>query len=114
MVVPLFKILSQQRFSVQNEKETQAEIADTLHRHNIKFSREHRLNEQSIPDFFIDGIVLEVKIKGNSKQIYRQCERYCQIEEVKSLILVTNRSMGFPKEINNKPCYILQLGKSWL
>jgi hypothetical protein len=104
----------QNRFPLEVEKETQAAIEQKFKDNGIEYSREHKLDQENIPDFFIDGIAIEIKIKGNAKSIYKQCERYCQFQEVKSLILVTNRSMGFPKEINGKPCYFINLGKAWL
>lgn len=110
----VLKILSSTRFPLEKEKETQAAIENKFNEAGILFNREHHLDPTNIPDFFIDGTAIEVKIKGNAKQIYRQCERYCQFEDVKNLILVTNRSMGFPKEINGKPCYFINLGKAWL
>ncbi len=110
----LIKILSSYRFPLEKEKETQAAIEKRFEENGIQYSREHHLDPVNIPDFFIDGTAIEIKIKGNAKSIYKQCERYCQFDEVKSLILVTNRSMGFPKEINGKPCYFINLGKAWL
>jgi len=109
----IIKILSS-RFPLEVEKETQAAIEQKFKDNGIEYSREHKLDQNNIPDFFIDGTAIEIKIKGNAKSIYKQCERYCQFDEVKSLILVTNRSMGFPKEINGKPCYFINLGKAWL
>ena len=110
----LIKLLSVNRFSCSKEKETQQEIAEVFNKSSIFYQREHWLDKKSVPDFFIDGIVIEVKIKGNARQIFRQCERYCNIHKVKALILVTNRSMGFPKEINGIPCYFINIGKAWL
>lgn len=110
----VIKILSSTRFPLEKEKETQAAIEKKFTEAGIVFNREHKLDPINIPDFFIDGTAIEVKIKGSAKQIYRQCERYCKFDEVKNLILVTNRSMGFPKELNGKPCYFINLGKAWL
>lgn len=113
MLKKVLNILSS-RFTLDSEKETQAAITRKLVESGISFTREHRLDEDNIPDFFIQGIAIEVKIKGNAKKIYKQCERYCKFEEVKELVLVTNRSMGFPPSINGKPCYVINLGKAWL
>lgn len=110
----IVKILSSNRFPLEKEKETQEVIEKKFLENGIKYSREHRLDDNNIPDFFINGVAIEVKIKGNAKSIYKQCERYCQFDDVKKLILVTNRSMGFPTEINGKPCYFINLGKAWL
>ena len=114
MINTILKTLYSHRFPLVVEKETQAAIEAKFAENGVPYSREHRLDEKNIPDFFVDGIAIEVKIKGNAKTIYRQCERYCQFEEVRKLILVTNRSMGFPKQINNKDCYFINLGKAWL
>ena len=115
MLSKIIKILSSNRFPLDKEKLTQAVIESRFFENGIvSYNREYRLDTENIPDFFIDGIAIEIKIKGNAKKIYRQCERYCKFDEVKQLILVTNKSMGFPKEINGKPCYFINLGKAWL
>ena len=62
----------------------------------------------------VDSVGMEVKLKGAAMAIYKQCERYCSYPKVEELILITNRSMGFPKEINGKATYLLSLGKGWL
>ena len=102
------------RLSVQDEKETQEQLERIFIVNQIRYEREYRLDKKNIPDFFIDGIAIELKIKGTAKKIYRQCERYCGFEQVKELILITNRSMGFPADINGKPCYIINIGRAWL
>lgn len=114
MITHIIQILSSSRFNLENEKQTQKEIELKLKQNKIHYVREHRLDEKNIPDFFIDGIAIEIKIKGNAKQIYKQCERYSNFDEVKNIMLVTNRSMGFPAEINGKSCYVVNLGKAWL
>ena len=114
MLATIINALSTERFSLTVEKTTQIEIETLFNRNGIAHIKEYHLDKNNIPDFFIDGIAIEVKIKGNAKQIYRQCERYSKFKEVKIIILVTNRSMGFPKEINGKPCYIINMGRAWL
>lgn len=76
--------------------------------------REYRIAKDIIPDFFQDGIAMEVKIKGSARSIYAQCKRYCAHERVRALILVTSRNMGFPAMINGKPCYYINLSEAWL
>lgn len=103
------------RFNLQDEKQTQAAIAQEFDKAGMTtYLREHRFDEKNVVDFFVCNIAIEVKIKGSRREIFRQCERYCQFEEVQKLILITNRSMGFPEEINGKSCYLLNLGKAWL
>jgi hypothetical protein len=102
------------RFSLENEKDLQEEIYKRIMAIWPNAVREHALDRKNIVDIFLDGIAIEIKIHASAMSIYRQCERYCEFESVKCLILATNRSMGFPKEINGKPCYLLKLGNAWL
>ena len=107
--------LSQFRLDVQDEKHLQQQIADAFFSASYDHEREYRLDGSNIVDFMLPGkIAIEVKIKGSRREIFKQCERYCHFDEVSELILITNRSIGFPKEINRKPCYVMALGRSWL
>ncbi len=107
------KAIKGKRLNLTNEKTTQAEIYELIK--DMGFVREFHLNDKDIPDFFHKiGIVIEVKIKGSKMEIYRQCERYCQSDKVTGLILCTKKPMGFPKEINGKPCYFISLSAAWL
>ncbi|MCK5611210.1 hypothetical protein KAR91_55585 [Candidatus Pacearchaeota archaeon] len=114
MIRKIKKVLSGQRLELSSEKALQSQIVETLSKNGIVVKAEHRFTPSDIVDFFIDGIAIEVKIKGSAAEIFKQCERYCQFDEVKGLLLITNRSMGFPKEINGKSCYVLNLGNAWL
>ncbi len=112
----LITILSGSRLPLSNEKETQAAIEKILNDNKLYFFREHVLSQLSIPDFFHKptGILIEVKIKGNAQKIFKQLERYARFDEVKEIILITNRAMGLPKEVMGKPCYVVNIGKAWL
>ncbi len=114
MIDQIITALKNKRITVENEKKTQQEIYDILLEADYNVKDEYRLSDQDIPDFFIDGIAIEVKIKGNSRKIYKQCERYAMHNAVTQLLLITNKSMGFPPEINGKPCYVLNIGRAWL
>jgi hypothetical protein len=109
----VMQALAGKRLPLQNEKLLQAELANLL----PKFFREYHLADGlGIIDFyyFNSKIGIEVKIKGNRKDIYRQVTRYCQSSEINVLILLTNRAMGLPEFINGKPCYVVNLGTAWL
>lgn len=110
----VLQIFSTYQFTLSSEDELKTQMKTVLEQNQIEFVKEHALDKKNRPDFFIEGYAVEVKIKGAAKGIYKQCERYCAFEEVKGLILVTNRSMGFPESLNEKPCYVISLGKSWL
>lgn len=113
----IIQALRTQRFDLQNEKKTQAEIAVFLQDcfPGLLMDREFGLDPHNVIDFLLDNrIGMEVKIKGQKREIFRQCERYCDFELIEILILVTNLSMGFPPEINGRSCYVLKLGNAWL
>ena len=112
IVKHVFNCINNLRLSVTNEKQTQSQVFQAI-RH-LGFIREYHLDNKSIPDFFYHGIAIEIKVKGEKVAIYRQCQRYCEFDQVKALILITNKSMGFPEYINGKPCYFFHIGKSWL
>lgn len=108
-------------FSVHNEKKVQEEIAQCFDEDGIKYEREVRLDKGSIIDFVIPmgekKVGLEVKIKSgtSAENIFKQCKRYCELNEgIDYLILATSFSMGFPEEINGKPCYYFSLSKGLL
>jgi hypothetical protein len=114
MIEEIIKLLSRYKFPLSNEKELQANIFNTMLPTWKDVVREYPLNNKNVVDLYLQGIAIEVKIHANAKSIYKQCVRYCEFDSVKQLILVTNRSMGFPKEINGKPCYVINIGKAWL
>ena len=110
-------VLRHKRLCLHDEKELQREM------HKIFLSnmdpadveRELPLDKDNIIDFRIFAQVgVEVKIKGQKRAIYKQCVRYCEFDQIKTLLLVTNKSMGFPEQINGKDCYVLNLGRAWL
>lgn len=114
MIDLIFSCLSVRRLSLSNEKKTQEEIAAAFDECGISYEREFRLSAKDIPDFMVGSIAIEVKIRGGKRSIYDQVCRYAEHDAVKELILVTNVPTGFPKEVNGKPVYVLNLAKAWL
>jgi hypothetical protein len=115
-ILNLQKLFTTLRFPLEDEKELQKEIAANLNWFGFDFTREQRLDDESIIDFLVEpGIGVEVKIGNKSKMnIYKQVERYCSIDAIHSVILLTNKSMSLPETVNNKPTYIINLSQSWL
>lgn len=120
----IIDILKSHRFAIGNEKVTQNRIWALLNRYNkvmmqnidMTCAKEYRLDDKNIIDFYFlaHHIGIEVKIGGSAKDIYRQLERYTAFDQIKEIILLTNRTMGLPATINNKPVYVLNLSKAWL
>lgn len=115
MLNKIMSLLSTARLDLSDEKRTQVDFAAVLTDQGITFSREHRLSAADIPDFLIDGIAVELKLKGaRKKAIFKQITRYAEHDAVKAIILATNVTMGLPENINGKPVYIAPLGRAWL
>lgn len=114
-VTILRDILNGWQFSVTREKETQDQIYELIKNEFYNVEKEYKLGRGSVIDFIINGeIGIEVKVKGSKTDILRQCKRYCSYDEIKCLVLITARSMGFPEEINGKPCYYISLTRGML
>lgn len=111
----LMHVLRTTPFVIKDEKSVQSAIERVLKDHEITHRREVRLSDKDIVDFMIDGgIAIEVKIDGQKRAIYRQCERYCEHPAVERIVLMTAKTMGFPSEIKGKPAYYVSFGRGWL
>lgn len=109
------RLISTTPFVLNDEKAVQAAISLLLDAAGVLHKREVELSEGNVVDFMIEGgLAAEIKLKASKRAIYRQCERYCAHQQVKALVLVSATAMGFPEEINGKPCWTASLGAGWL
>jgi hypothetical protein len=107
--------LASVRMDLSNELLTQAGIATALQRAGIPFRREVDLGLGDRIDFLcVDGVGIEVKLSGSARDIHRQLVRYCRHDDVRALILATAKSIGLPKAIDAKPCFVVSLSRGWL
>lgn len=113
----VLSVLQTLRISVvKQEFDLHAEIERTLVKHNMPFKREFRLGPGRRIDFLIPGgIGVEVKkSRPNPKIILGQLRKYAESPEIKSLILVLEKSIVLPGEIgNNKPLRIISTNMLW-
>src|SRR5215213_4342564 len=113
----IVKLLHSHRIDLSSEKRAQDDIETILTQQGIPHVREYRLSGRDIVDFFLakTGLGIEVKLKGAAKMaVFRQLKRYAAHDAVRSLLLVTNLSMGLPPEIGGKPAHYASLGRAWL
>lgn len=106
--------IKHRRLSLASEKLTQADLAREFYEAGIVAEREVNLGDGDIIDFLIGDIGVELKLKGQRRAIFRQCERYCQHDRISALVLATNAAMGMPLAINGKPVHVVYLGMAWL
>lgn len=99
---------------ISEEFEIHRLIKLELDKDSISFVHEYRLAPRNRIDFLTiaAGIGIEVKKgKPNEVQVYKQLERYLQFEPVNGIILVIERYMDLPDEINGKPVRSIALRK---
>jgi len=111
----MIKSLDSYAFDLTDEKTLQQDLFDIVLK-DLGFVREFPLDGKNRIDFYHQNrkIGLEVKVDGSATAIHRQCKRYCKKNSVRDLVLLTSKSMGFPREIEGKPVYYHSFGKSWL
>lgn len=102
------------RFDLADEAVCQRQMAEALDAAGIDHRREVVIGPRERIDFLVGGIGIEVKLRGAKRAIFEQCLRYCRCEEVKALILASNKTMGLPAELEGKPVFFFHLGRSWL
>lgn len=116
-VYDLVSLLKKHRFNYSNEKDLQEGIASLLIQNGIWFTRETPLGEAGIIDFMLlEGIGIEVKIKGSPVEVARQLLRYAGHREITQLILVTGRTrLGkLPPKLFGKPITVVSMWESFL
>lgn len=111
----IIDILSEIRISNPvAETEIHQEIKKALQNHGIKFRHEYKILTRKRFDFWINGIVLEVKKQKPSKiTLLNQLNRYTKVPEVKAIIIVLEKSINLPKELNGKPIFVKSLNQNW-
>jgi hypothetical protein len=107
-------LLTSHRLPLSDEKQLQQAMADVFTAADLEFRREVRLSDGDIVDFMVGVTAVEVKIKGNRRDIFRQVERYCGHADVYDLVLATNVPMSLPSPICGKPVSVAHLGRGWL
>lgn len=97
-----------------NELDIHKEIKTALQSHGIRFIHEYKVCTGKRFDFWINGIVLEVKKRKPTKaSLLSQLDRYTKVRKVKAVIVVLEKNIDIPKEINNKPIFIKSLNENW-
>lgn len=110
-IADLNGILGGYRFRFVTETDLQNGIEQALIENRIPFVREKPLSKQDRPDFMINGIAVEIKIKGTLASVLRQISRYADHDAVAGILVVgTPRWIPtIPRAINGKPVSSLRL-----
>lgn len=111
----ILSALSKIRISrTMDEHHIHEEIKKALNKEKIRYKHEYKLLSHKRFDFWIDGIILEVKKQKPQKmQLLNQLNRYTKVPDVKAIIVVLEKSISIPHEINGKPVVVKSLNANW-
>lgn len=125
-LVAVIGALAGRRFPLEDEKQTQAAIEMAL---VADLGRSRVRREVRIMGGIIDFLVLdapsgadttpgatgiEVKLKGQPREILRQVRGYAWEPTISGLVLVTAKPVPAPADLCGKPFAVLDLGRAWL
>lgn len=111
----VISFLKKYQWEPKDEKYFQEQLFE-LGLNKMGFSREYRLDNKNIPDFFNreTGLLIECKTKSNPFAVYRQLKRYSTFPEVKEILLITSTTMGLPDFIEGKPSHLFIINNNLL
>lgn len=117
-VVEVMTALQELRISkIVDEYTLQQKLKEQLDAIGIAYQKEYRLGPRCRLDFLVaGGIAIEVKrgrAKPNRSQVAAQLARYATFEEVRAIVLVVDRNVHVPAQVNGKPCFAFGLHKLW-
>lgn len=90
-------LLQGARLTWQNETQLQAELSALLtdagiaHEREVALTGPQRTGTERIDFLLLDGVGMEIKVKGSVPAVTRQLQRYAHTPEVVALILATTR-----------------------
>ncbi|WP_347990044.1 hypothetical protein [Methylomonas sp. AM2-LC] len=97
------------RFSCENELQTG--IENVLQISNIEYVREKSISKRDRPDFIIDGIAVEIKIKGSLSTAIRQVARYASHDDIRAVLVIGTPFwiLRIPKRLHEKEILSIRL-----
>lgn len=112
----LCDLLASHRYRIQDEASLQSGIEQVLRAAHHSFIRESVLDPANRPDFQLEGLAVEIKIKGSFAAFMRQARRYLEKPEIEALLVVgTPRWVPqVPAQFLGKPIYSVRLTGSLL
>ena len=98
----------------QSEYQLHHQIAAALRDGGFVVQHEVSLAPRCRIDFLIGTVGIEVKRgKPNRTALIAQCSRYLESDKLSGLIVVLDKSISLPRQINNKPIAVFGLNRLW-
>ncbi|NLB89973.1 MAG: hypothetical protein GX786_01965 [Clostridiales bacterium] len=100
---------------IQEEKALHTMIEKVLKEKQILYRHEAGIGKRSRIDFLVENqIGLEIKKgKPNKTKLLAQVERYLSSDQLAGLIIVVERWVELPNEVQGKPVYTLSMNRLW-
>ena len=89
-------------------------VAEALKAAGLPCIHEYRLAPRRRIDFFVGGVGVEIK-KGrpNARELLRQVERYLACDELREIIVVTQKDTPLPARVLGKRVTCISLDRLW-
>jgi len=114
----LVATLERYRMRSTTEADLHEAIAEVLDANGIAYAREYYLWGRDRIDFYCPGlrVGIEAKIDGGTNAVARQLSRYCQSDDVVSIILVTSlvKHRNVPAQLRGKDVRVVFTGRGAL
>ena len=89
-------------------------LCQVLMEAGIEHRREYTFGPRCRADIWVQGIAIEVKKQRPARAaLLAQVQRYSDQSDLSGLIVVLEKSIHLPKEINGKPVAVLSLNSLW-
>lgn len=108
-------ICQSSRIDVSTETAAHRMLAEALEAEGLILEREVKLTAAERIDLMVEGVGVEVKVKGNRRTVFGQLERYAACDQVTALVLAT--ATAWPAgidQIGGKPFFHASLVRGWL
>lgn len=97
-----------------SEEEIHNELSRAFVQARIPHKREFVFAAGCRADFWIDGVVVEVKKRRPERaKLAAQIARYVEKDNVHAVIVVLERSIGFDDDAFGKPVTVVSLNQQW-
>ena len=115
----LASLLGGYHYRYGSEVQLHQALSTVLTDAGFEHEREVALDARNRADFWLEGIVIEVKVDGSLAAALRQCQRYLALPQVHAVLLASTQrwadtAMAKRPELAGKPFHIVRLRRQTL
>ena len=108
-------IIERTRVGISTEESAHLAVLDALRAAGMDVQAEVWITDSDRVDLLVEGVGIEVKVKGGRRDIYRQLQRYARSDRIEALVLATG--LAWPssiKDVDGTPLIAASLTRGWL